>query len=419
MRDPIRVLWRCAIAASSMLLFNACADEADAPEVGVAVVKLENVPEGVSCVRVRAVGVTSSEQRADVATGDTVELLMEGLPLGATDFYGSAFDIPCKEVTGGSSAAWVGGPEMAVVTPAAIVEVKLVLRPNGKSLVQVQFETGATGEPCVGPEAGCLDPADAVGSADDPAPDGAIMVSPSEFADGLNNGGNILASPRIDAAQKTAEQQEDDLNLGLVKDLLANDPEALDRLLRAPVEDDRLQLMPDGNYRLVLADPGPDGAPQEVITMGSRFALAEAAAGLTEFGTYDNQLTIYQQLHQLLPKEYMATANLPLPDEVAKLSAGEILRINRGIEADIGVILGYIQLPDLPPVGYPQSCADEEGTPPGGPYLDQTNGGCKPAHIFDLHRFPLKWRATCVKNQRNRGTCVAFGITAAVETKIA
>ncbi|MDH5676813.1 MAG: hypothetical protein OEZ06_32150, partial [Myxococcales bacterium] len=42
-----------------------------------------------------------------------------------------------------------------------------------------------------------------------------------------------------------------------------------------------------------------------------------------------------------------------------------------------------------------------------------------PAHIFDLHRFPLKWRATCVKNQRNRGTCVAFGITAAVETKIA
>src|SRR5262249_16038441 len=48
-----------------------------------------------------------------------------------------------------------------------------------------------------------------------------------------------------------------------------------------------------------------------------------------------------------------------------------------------------------------------------------TGGSCKPTNLFAKHRFPLKWRATCVKNQGHRGTCVSFGITGAVEAAIA
>src|SRR5262249_45334749 len=86
--------------------------------------------------------------------------------------------------------------------------------------------------------------------------------------------------------------------------------------------------------------------------------------------------------------------------------------------ASQAAVFGGILAVDLPPPGYPASCAMEEGAP--AMPTDET-GSCKPSAtgIFRAHSFPLKWDTTCVKDQGGRGACAAFGMTGAIEAWIA
>jgi len=70
----------------------------------------------------------------------------------------------------------------------------------------------------------------------------------------------------------------------------------------------------------------------------------------------------------------------------------------------------------LPPSA--ATCAAEKGFEDG---TDGTNGTCTsyaPNGIMRTVSFPLKNDLTCVRNQARRGTCVAFGTTAAIESAV-
>src|SRR5262249_50735038 len=129
----------------------------------------------------------------------------------------------------------------------------------------------------------------------------------------------------------------------------------------------------------------------------------EIAHSLLNFHTQENQLGIYTGLFTDLPDEYKKMRQLPDPKELIKAPADVILNFNQSLVKDLSIIADLIKFLDLPPAGYPASCSAEEGTP--SPAGDQGGGSCSPTNLFAKHRFPLKWRATCVKNQGNRGTC--------------
>ncbi len=411
-----------------ILFLSACGSSNDqsttdlltAELVGAARVEITQVPDNVGCIQINVVGPARSVLRQfDVKTGQSSVLELNQLPIGEADFYGSAFDSNCDAVSSGATAGWAGGPVAAQLIPGVVAEVNLLLRANGIGVVTVDFEIDpVTGAPCVDADrAECLNPMDATGSADDPPPPGARMISPIEFGKGLKEGRIALNSAQIQLNLSQALAEEVKADRASVKRLMAERPEIAERLRRIlidPKEDNRLLKLGDDNYELTLGDEGPNGEPQKVVTMGRRFAYAETSQSLGEFFTQRNQLGVYVELFEALPEKYRLEARLPRPSLLVKWSADELLGLNLRIVKDTPSILELI--PDIFTI-LPPPCSAEEGAP--AVLTDQVGGSCSPSgSIWSNYDFPLKYRATCVKNQASRGTCVSFGISGAVEAAI-
>ncbi len=400
------------------LMLTACGQHGAAgDQVGSVSLAVTNVPVDVGCVRVRAVGSRSVEKDFDVKSGQSSILPMANLPVGTVDFYGTAFGGRCADVGAGASASWVGDPASALVEQGKTTQVTVVLRPNARGQVAVDFQLDpATGQPCVGDGPGCLDPADSSGAASDPIPDGARMVSPAEFGAALQ-GGLRLDSPRLQAKADDDIVNTEKQDREILSKLLAEDPQLLARVLDEPTPDERLRRAPDGNFLLRVGDKGD----QEVVLMGKRFALRQVVDALTRFGSRENQSGIYRTVFDQLPPEEIRRRQLPTPDELGQREPASILELNLSLARDEQLLQLLLKLRpgQFPPPGFPATCANEEGSAPGLP--DQTGGACTPAAggVFGSSNFPLKWRSTCVKNQGNRGSCVSFGITAAVEAAVA
>ena len=72
-------------------------------------------------------------------------------------------------------------------------------------------------------------------------------------------------------------------------------------------------------------------------------------------------------------------------------------------------------LPCIPPPDYSTNWRDEVGVDPGMGTDVWRKPAVIPTGLWAQSCFPLKYLVTHVRNQGQRGTCVAFGITAAVE----
>jgi hypothetical protein len=192
-----------------------------------------------------------------------------------------------------------------------------------------------------------------------------------------------------------------------------------------------LQPLGDGDWRLTVEDN--QGNPFDVITHGRFFRFAEVANALREKNTLPNErrttLNLYQRLQATIPQQdwqgVRDELQLPAIQDVESITnVTTLLDLQDTLASNWSWVRDYANLPDdLPPAGRPAECSGEVGAPPStlrdSVTTDQRGGSCEhhAQGLFENHAYPLKWYATCVRNQGSRGTCVAFGITAAVEAE--
>jgi hypothetical protein len=169
-----------------------------------------------------------------------------------------------------------------------------------------------------------------------------------------------------------------------------------------------------------------NGETRQFQAMGDRWMKAEIAAALRNFPTRANQLSVYAELYAHIPISYRDSLGLVDPAQISaapdSYDASTVRALNDAIVARAGEIVTWQSYPDLP-AGYVANCDLEEhageGTDRGG--NDYQDPACKadPNGIWANVDFPMKWYATCVKDQANRGTCTSFATASAIELWVA
>ncbi|HVU50024.1 MAG TPA: hypothetical protein VHL80_05030 [Polyangia bacterium] len=123
-------------------------------EVGAARVALVNVPPDVTCIRVFATGATRfAFADADVTTGQSSTLDMEGIPVGDVVFTGFGLEGVCA-ATADDDPTWVSDRVTATIVGGRFTNVDLPMHPNGRAFVSVDFQSDDPPAPDAGAPGG-------------------------------------------------------------------------------------------------------------------------------------------------------------------------------------------------------------------------------------------------------------------------
>lgn len=258
-------------------------------------------------------------------------------------------------------------------------------------------------------------------------PAGANLVSNEAFKQLAQQEGFVWDNPTIRAnlaaqrqAQFTADQAE-------INRLIQQYPMYADLLL--PVDPD-VEVLADGNYLLQIQ--GKNG-PFQVTVEGKASQMRTALESRARFETAANHLALYTYSYQALSEELRR--GLPTPQSLANASLGSVRQARSALaerlEANPNSLEDARRLPArmLPttnpgakPPGFPSSPSQEEGAGTG---IDHLKGnGCdyntfNANGLYSSFWWRQKFYHTSVKSQGTRGSCVAFAITGALESKIA
>jgi hypothetical protein len=223
-----------------------------------------------------------------------------------------------------------------------------------------------------------------------------------------------------------------------VERLAAEDPALRWLLDEPPADAPGLERLPSGEYLLTLLDGR--GSPLQVRTLSQADRFRDFLITSAAYAEAANQLAVYTHSFEALPPELRS--GLPTPASLADASADEVAAARAALEAQLaadaaalgarserlylaahgaaarpGALLSLQSIADYRPPGYPAASADEVGTGAGsdrGPSCARSADG-----LFEQFWWPLKYYATSVKAQGNRGSCVAFALTSALETSVA
>lgn len=105
-----------------------------------ALVRVQEVPEGVRCLRVTVAGVFTMQFSLDVEAGKVTSLSAGGLPTGIVHFQAEAFESACASVTTSDIAEWRSAPQTQTLVAGTTAVLTLVLRRNGVAEVGFGFE---------------------------------------------------------------------------------------------------------------------------------------------------------------------------------------------------------------------------------------------------------------------------------------
>lgn len=238
----------------------------------------------------------------------------------------------------------------------------------------------------------------------------------------------LLAAPAMAAEPQPApmdpalaafyKQQETD-NIKLALSYLTKNPEEARRRFSAEFLAQAQQALESGQLDEIANGQGPTiviGKNKQVVMLQSDYTrLAELGAAVGAKQNRGNLLQQYKLAYGLAPTHIQQ--KFPEPPTLLLVETARLVELVDFILAAIGDIstthiLGII----LPPTQ--ATCEAENGYEDG---TDQDAGSCAGYAISGIMRnvsFPLRDDLTCVKNQGRRGTCVAFGSTAAIETGV-
>ncbi len=258
------------------------------------------------------------------------------------------------------------------------------------------------------------------------APSDAKMVTPEEFKALSLKEGFTIDTLKLRADRKAAATAQFKTDNAAVKQLAAQYPAYNKALAEPDLTDPSLKILPDGNYRLTIQ--GATG-PFQVVTDGKPSMYRDMLESKKRFENPSNQLRVYRSSYFELP-EALKTG-LPTPDSLAganleailaaRTELGKHLAANPAVLLDAQAINPKAQTRTVPPfakpANYPATPELEEGAGKG---LDRS-GTCTPKidGLYQNFWWRQKFYATSVKTQGQRGVCVAFALTAALETRIA
>jgi hypothetical protein len=265
-------------------------------------------------------------------------------------------------------------------------------------------------------------PAGAFGGPRDPLPPGAEMVTPDEFQQLQTRPDFHSLDPAQTEADAAALARRDAEDEQVVTDFAAANPTLAPQVLGGvDPNDPTVGTADDGNHTLTFTDTS--GTPKTVVTQGTRWARRVVAGGLRTFPTLANQLVLYTNFYDTLKGfDPALVGSLTSPDTVATLPVATVAAMNQALVANFGQYVNLIPLPGgTPPAGYPATCAAEEGSGDGTDRSgDRPSCATHTAHgVYKNMPWPLKFFATCVKDQASRGTCWDFATTGAVELWVA
>jgi hypothetical protein len=239
-------------------------------------------------------------------------------------------------------------------------------------------------------------------------PASAQYLPPETFGSWLDQGRLALVT-KADLLQQQADtllELEEQKTLAV--ELFRSRPEVLARHTVTPHDGHPdFAATPNGNWLFHM------NGGESVELSGLVYAYRDLVEATQSFQTKANQLAVYEEFVSRLDPQYVTDSGLPSLTEVAKYTYQQILDLNATIASDWPAF-APVPTGGKPP-GYPASVMEEEGY---GGNIDDA-GFASRTGIADLVDFPLKWFDTSVKRQGRRGSCVAFGITAAVEVSIA
>jgi len=239
-----------------------------------------------------------------------------------------------------------------------------------------------------------------------------------EFKNKFERGKVNLFNDRIKWEATARELDRHKKNVNFVLDALLLYPEYLNLVIKKPTDARKLGI----NYIFKFKDN--DGIERRVVTYGDEYIYGILADALRIMEERGNSLNIYNMLYTKFPKNFLEKSNLTSPRDLLKADNKTILAEITSLTKKFKNILKLIPVESTPPEGYPTSCDQEIGDSGLSDYYYNGDLGTKrcdhhPDGIYNNVNYPLKYYATCVKNQASRGLCVTFATISALETAFA
>ncbi len=261
-------------------------------------------------------------------------------------------------------------------------------------------------------------------------PPGATQISAEEFLKLQKEPGFRFVNPTQQQQDKAAFQARNLEVESAISALVLKRPNLAKRLADPPLNNPNLKPSDDGNYLLSLKDNNNE--TQQVVTMGKSSTHAWVAEGVKKFPTFENQMKLYKALYAALPNRLKTT--YASPESLNALPAvqleARVLALAKALSA-IGANAVTASLPATatrfgttralgnPPPGYVLDPTLEEGAGKGSDHADKA--ACATHKLLGVYAnfdWTMKYFATSVKSQGLRGSCVAFGITSALESVV-